>query len=93
MWGRRGGDCGFVLLVFDGCGDAKNYSVEDEQDQVARCEPIIPTPPPPRERLTRPVPRHRVSRFSEPVLAPPRIRPLTLTLTRKLPLMDRRTQR
>ena len=29
---------------------------------------------------TRPVPRNRVSRFSEPVLTPPRIRPLALTL-------------
>ena len=35
---------------------------------------------------TRPVPRNRVSRFCEPVLTPPRIRPLARTLAMSLSL-------
>ena len=37
---------------------------------------------------SRPVPRNRVSRFSEPVLTPLRIRPLALTLTLALSARD-----
>ena len=58
-WGRRGGDCGSVLLIIvtptHDCGSGHQFCFlrRLRRSRYPKGGPFIPTPPPPRERLGR----------------------------------------